>query len=687
MAVNLSALAGAGQQFFTDTGVPLSGGKLYSYAAGTTTPQATYTTAAGSIAHANPIILDSAGRVSTGEIWLTAGSNYKFVLKTSTDTTIATWDNITGINGTGITSNASNVQYDPAGTGAVSTTVQTKLRETVSVKDFGAVGNSTTDDTTAIQNALNVGGIVNFPPGTYKTGPLTVLSNTTIVLSPNTTLIAKTGYGINDSLLTIEDVSNVTIQGNTGVIQMLKAEYTTGEYRHCVKIYGGTNIFIYDLTCKDSGGDGFVVGGGASQICNNVSLINCIADNNRRNGLSISNAINCLVLGGEYKNSDGTAPQFGIDVEPNALAGYEIQNINIMGVYTTNNTGGGISVVPVQADHAISVNISNWTSYYDGQNGGFLASSGGEGMSAILAGSVNLSNSTITNPQTTGILVQKWGPYAPLLKISNVHVINPGSNPALASVTVLFRTGVLLNIEAAHALTYFQNIEINDTDVFDNRTTVGTFTPYYLRNDGTGLMQNITINNPKGNVWTNSNVQPMLIVGNIKNVRVSYYPEFLVADQATQTLAKHLIGTTISAAANSNFSLPLAADVIGAEYSFVVNKAGLILIVCQGTDVVQNYSATESPSTMISRQLGARITVRAIAANIWQVVNVAGGWGTSNYYGLRYPITLFTAAPISGTWQVGDIIYNYAPTSGGYIGWVCTTAGTPGTWKTFGLIS
>lgn len=173
MAVNLSALAGAGQQFFDNSGVILSGGKLYSYAAGTTTPQATYTSASGSTAHTNPIVLNSAGRVATGEIWLTAGSNYKFVLYTSTDVLIATWDNITGINGTGITSNASNVTYDPAGTGAVSTTVQAKLRQTVSVKDFGALGNGTGNDApfinAAITAAIALGGAtVYFPPGQYK---------------------------------------------------------------------------------------------------------------------------------------------------------------------------------------------------------------------------------------------------------------------------------------------------------------------------------------------------------------------------------------------------------------------------------------------------------------------------------------------------------------------------------------
>lgn len=48
---------------------------------------------------------------------------------------------------------------------------------------------------------------------------------------------------------------------------------------------------------------------------------------------------------------------------------------------------------------------------------------------------------------------------------------------------------------------------------------------------------------------------------------------------------------------------------------------------------------------------------------------------------------LGTAAPTSGTYEVGDIVYNSAPAAGGFVGWVCTTAGTPGTWKTFGAIS
>jgi len=98
MAVSISLFAGIGAQLFTDDGVPLTGGLIYSYAAGTTTPKVTYTSSLGTVAHPNPIILNSAGRVPGGEIWLTAGA-YKFVLANSTNVTIATYDNVTSVAG------------------------------------------------------------------------------------------------------------------------------------------------------------------------------------------------------------------------------------------------------------------------------------------------------------------------------------------------------------------------------------------------------------------------------------------------------------------------------------------------------------------------------------------------------------------------------------------------------------
>jgi len=97
MAVNLSPI-GNGFQFFNNDGLPLNAGRIYTYQAGSTTPLATYTDSSGLIANTNPIILGTDGRPPS-TIWLTEGFFYKFVLKTSADVTIQTYDNLYGIVG------------------------------------------------------------------------------------------------------------------------------------------------------------------------------------------------------------------------------------------------------------------------------------------------------------------------------------------------------------------------------------------------------------------------------------------------------------------------------------------------------------------------------------------------------------------------------------------------------------
>ena len=79
-------------QFFDANGAPLVGGKLYTYAAGSTTPLASYTDSTGVSANTNPIILDSRGEAN---VWLGAAS-YKFALYDSTNVLIWTVDNING---------------------------------------------------------------------------------------------------------------------------------------------------------------------------------------------------------------------------------------------------------------------------------------------------------------------------------------------------------------------------------------------------------------------------------------------------------------------------------------------------------------------------------------------------------------------------------------------------------------
>lgn len=296
MTVNLSALAGAGQQFFDNNGNPLSGGKLYSYEAGTTTPQATYTSVSGATAHTNPIILDSAGRVATGEIWVTAGQNYKFVLTTSAEVTIATWDNITGINGTGIATNADLVEYDPPFISAVTSgyTVQDKLAQTVSVKDFGAVGDGVTDDYNAIMAAHDslpsTGGEISVPRGSY-------LHNTGLVF---TKLVRLVGEGANyiNAANPSEFVKGASVAG-TG-LELLGAGSTivamgfrglSGNTGDGVHIREG-RVTLEDIMVSAMGRDGIRIGNDAAPSnCNLWCIRNLRSKNNGRHGLNISDKV------------------------------------------------------------------------------------------------------------------------------------------------------------------------------------------------------------------------------------------------------------------------------------------------------------------------------------------------------------------------------------------------------------
>jgi hypothetical protein len=219
MAVSLSLLAGAGWQFFDDNGNPLSGGLLYTYEAGTTTPLATYTDSNGNVANANPIVLDAAGRVPY-QVWLDTTADYKFILQTSLGITVWTEDNVAG----GVSSAAAT--FLQAGTGAVTRTAQAKMREIVSVLDFGADPTGVSDSATAIQNAINYAhglslGTITVPYDTIRKG------GTTVYLPPG-------AYNIGS---TIEIKENVVLQGAGRFSTIITSTYDGTLIRNQTPIY------------------------------------------------------------------------------------------------------------------------------------------------------------------------------------------------------------------------------------------------------------------------------------------------------------------------------------------------------------------------------------------------------------------------------------------------------------------
>jgi hypothetical protein len=217
MAVRLSPLAGAGWQFFDSIGTPLAGGLLYTYTAGTTTPQATYTSAAGTIANANPIVLDSAGR-TPNQVWLTTGGAYKLVLQTAAAVTIGTYDNISGINDlTGITSGSAILRGDGAG-GITNVVVGSGLSYVAGTLSTSG-GGSVTSVAMTVPPFLTVTGSPITSSGTLAvalgTSPLPVLNGGTGVgtLTANAALIANGTAAI--STLSPGTLNNVMLSNGT----------------------------------------------------------------------------------------------------------------------------------------------------------------------------------------------------------------------------------------------------------------------------------------------------------------------------------------------------------------------------------------------------------------------------------------------------------------------------------------
>jgi hypothetical protein len=155
-------------------GAPLSGGLVYTYAAGGLTPQATYTTQSGGVANANPVVLDAEGRAS---IWLSALS-YRIVVKTAGGVTVYDVDNVMApaaemaadlADDTDETLGAGMVGFD-AELAYAAGTVGAALNREKTLVDLGCVGDGVTDDATAFQAAITAyaGRVLDGLGRTYK---------------------------------------------------------------------------------------------------------------------------------------------------------------------------------------------------------------------------------------------------------------------------------------------------------------------------------------------------------------------------------------------------------------------------------------------------------------------------------------------------------------------------------------
>ncbi len=195
-------------------------------------------------------------------------------------------------------------------------------------------GFSPDDSTEFLQAAINSQVktlIIDKQKSEWIVRPLSCVSNQEIILEEGTVVFAKKGEfkGAGDSLFSISLCENVVIRGEkqdggkSAVLRMRKADYHTdayvqAEWRHGLNVKSSNNILIQDLTIEFTGGDGIYLGVSKKGVpCRNVVIRRVDCNENNRQGISVISAENLLIEDSVLRNTNGTAPEAGIDFEPN----------------------------------------------------------------------------------------------------------------------------------------------------------------------------------------------------------------------------------------------------------------------------------------------------------------------------------------------------------------------------------
>ncbi|HZX76852.1 right-handed parallel beta-helix repeat-containing protein [Lysobacter sp.] len=247
----------------------------------------------------------------------------------------------------------------------------------VSVRDHGALGNGSNDDTAAFQAAINAlpstGGTVIVPAGDYVLDPtvnVRLRSLMHLQLADGARLRAKPNSADRAYVLMVYKVSDVEISGGEIIGDRHAHLGTTGEWGHGIMVRGSNRVTIRDIRISDCWGDGMCIGGamvtGAPSIPTKDAVVcNVVSTNNRRQGLTIGCARNVKVYDSEFSNSNGIAPAAGIDIEPDPDAMSTTDTVHIENCLIRNNAGNGI----VAYKRVANVTVKKCTVEYNGGYG------------------------------------------------------------------------------------------------------------------------------------------------------------------------------------------------------------------------------------------------------------------------------------------------------------------------------
>jgi len=656
MTVKISYFAGAGWQFFDNDGIPLSGGKIETYLAGSTTPLTTYTTAAGNIQNPNPIVLDAAGRVPN-EVWFVEGILAKFVLKKSDGSLIGTYDDITSVND--FSTAAAAIMADFANTsdiakgdalvgfkqasisavyaGAVAKTVHDKLTEFVSIWDFIPksewaalqAGTSTFDCYPAMTAAIQTGKSIDIRNGTFPISGILEPESDTIWFGDKSGILK---WSTINGIIYAYQISGwimdgIIVDGNYNAFPVVGAQKGWGiEMDECINVTITNCVFRYLYRI------GICVGHQSQTMCQNIIIDNNVIHDcgsttdpvaGFGNGVAVLSASNVKITNNWIYNitGSGTGGTGGINLEP-GLESYNCYDIEIAGNKITNcNNCGGVQLYMGHPNDYTgargNINVHDNTVAVTGT---------APGITCTQFGDTYIRNNQLE--LTQGILVKRYKAAKAIVE-GNVILQVQGAG----GYGIRFQDGIASAIVRGNQMTNINGIGIQ-VDMYDFTVPM---------NQKECLIEDNLISGcvGAGIAFTAGN---FVISGNTLQGCASatdYYIKSLTGG-VFQSVNGYIGGNTLVSSSGS-----IAA---------FINIEG---------DLMDNV------------QIGTNAYVGPILPTMkTNTFNIGG----------RNPGVFMDVLPAAGTWQVGDIIWKATPAASGFIGWVCTTAGTPGTWKTFGTI-
>jgi hypothetical protein len=319
-------------------------------------------------------------------------------------------------------------------------------RASVRVRPARVVANcsTVTDCTAELQRALDSCAMLVelYPLGSvpWVVQPLFVRCNQQrIVLHPGLVLEAKRGAfaASNSTLLTIDNVFDVSIVGNGAVLRMWRSDYHNSsvyrhsEHRHGIALLGAQNISLLGLTVEETGGDGVYVGlttrREAQPWCCDITMDSVLLTRNYRQGCSIVAVDGMYVRNSLLSDTGldgvGTPPMSGVDFEPNR-PDTPIQGVLFHNVTVSGNAGRGVEFFLPHFGPAsrFGVVLDTCTIENNGLHGIFYAGGGGAG-GLPESGSLEFRHLRIAGAVDSGLYIENKNG-GPVLVVQNVTLHN-----------------------------------------------------------------------------------------------------------------------------------------------------------------------------------------------------------------------------------------------------------------------